>query len=295
MYAKVKHFLAQSVIYFLVAVLTLCCLLPFLMVVSGSLSTEEDIMNYGYTIFPKNPTLLSYRVLFQRPGMLISSYTITITVTVLGTIASLIINSMISYAMTRKTLKYRKFISIYCLITILFSGGMVPWYIVCVNYLHLKDTLAALILPYLANGWYIFLLRNFFNAIPDEMKEAAKIDGAGEFRTFVQIIIPLAKPALATIGLFIALMYWNDWWLSLMLIDSDKLRPIQYLLRIIVSNITFLNSQMNVPELRNSKQLAPTEGVKMATCIITIGPIVLLYPFLQRFFIKGIMVGAVKG
>ncbi|HHW00275.1 MAG TPA: carbohydrate ABC transporter permease [Clostridiaceae bacterium] len=295
MYAKVKHFLAQSAIYFLVAVLTICCLLPFLMVVSGSLSTEEDIMNYGYTIFPKNPTLLSYRVLFQRPGMLISSYIITITVTVLGTIASLIINSMIAYAMTRKTLKYRKFISIYCLITILFSGGMVPWYIVCVNYLHLKDTLAALILPYLANGWYIFLLRNFFNAIPDEMKEAAKIDGAGEFRTFVQIIIPLAKPALATIGLFIALMYWNDWWLSLMLIDSDKLRPIQYLLRIIVSNITFLNSQMNVPELRNSKQLAPTEGVKMATCIITIGPIVLLYPFLQRFFIKGIMVGAVKG
>jgi len=269
--------------------------MPFLMVVSGSLSTEEDIMNYGYTIFPKNPTLLSYRVLFQRPGMLINSYAITITVTVLGTIASLIINSMIAYAMARKTLKYRKFISIYCLITILFSGGMVPWYIVCVNYLHLKDTLAALILPYLANGWYIFLLRNFFNAIPDEMKEAAKIDGAGELRTFVQVIIPLARPALATIGLFIALMYWNDWWLSLMLIDSDKLRPIQYLLRIIVSNITFLNSQMNVPELRNSKQLAPTEGVKMATCIITIGPIVLLYPFLQRFFIKGIMVGAVKG
>jgi len=291
-----KNYFGQFIIYVIAIVLSIFCLLPFVMVVSGSLTSEQDIMKYGYTIFPKNISLLAYKVFFNKPDIIINAYVISTIVTVVGTIISIFLTSMIAYVISRKTLKYAKAISIYCLITILFSGGMVPWYIVCINYLHLKDQLIAQIVPYLINGWFVFLMRNFFQSIPDEMHESAKIDGAGELKIFVQIILPLATPALATICLFIGLIYWNDWWLSLMLIDKESLRPVQYMLRIIVSNITFLKSQLtSSPEVQRIAEVLPDEGLKMATCIITMGPIILLYPFLQRFFIKGIMIGAVKG
>jgi len=291
-----KNYFGQTIIYVIAIVLSIFCLLPFVMVVSGSLTSEQDIMKYGYTIFPKNISLLAYKVFFNKPDIIINAYIISTIVTVVGTIISIFLTSMIAYVISRKTLKYAKAISIYCLITILFSGGMVPWYIVCINYLHLKDQLIAQIVPYLINGWFVFLMRNFFQSIPDEMHESAKIDGAGELRIFVQIILPLATPALATICLFIGLIYWNDWWLSLMLIDKESLRPVQYMLRIIVSNISFLKSQVSSsPEVQRIAEVLPDEGLKMATCIITMGPIILLYPFLQRFFIKGIMIGAVKG
>lgn len=286
---------APIIVYVIVLIISALCLLPFVMVISGSLSTEKDIMEHGYSIIPKHFTLAAYKILFMKSDLLLQAYKITFLVTILGTFFSLMINTMIAYAISRRTLKYRSYISMFCLITILFSGGMVPWYIVCVNYFHLKDTMFALIFPYLANGWYIFLLRNFVGSIPEELHESAKIDGASEVRTFGQIILPLAKPALATIGLFIALGYWNDWWLALMLVDKENLRPIQFLLRVIVSNIQFLQSQLGISEVRKITDMTPTEGLKMATCIITIGPIIFLYPFLQRYFIKGIMVGAVKG
>jgi len=265
------------------------------MVISGSLSTQKDIMEHGYSLIPRNVTFVAYQVLFMKIDIILQAYKITFLVTIIGTVASLLINAMIAYSISRKSVKYRNAISVYCLITILFSGGMVPWYIVCINYFHLKDQLIALIVPYLANAWYIFLLRNFIGSIPEELHESAKIDGAGEMRTFAQIILPLSKPALATIGLFIALGYWNDWWLALMLVDDEKLRPIQFLLRVIVSNIQFLQSQIGTSEIRNLTDMTPTEGLKMATCILTIGPIIFLYPLLQRYFVKGIMVGAIKG
>lgn len=296
MILRKKNLFGQSIIYIIAIVFSLFCLLPFLMVVSGSLTSEQDIMKYGFTIIPKNITTVAYKILLSKPDIIINAYMISTIVTVVGTTISVFLTSMIAYVISRKTLKYAKAMSMYCLITILFSGGMVPWYIVCINYLHLKDQLIAQIVPYLINGWYIFLMRNFFQSIPDEMHESAKIDGAGELRIFVQIILPLATPALATICLFIGLVYWNDWWLSLMLIDKENLRPIQYMLRIIVSNISFLKSQVSAsPEVQRIAAVLPDEGLKMATCIVTMGPIILLYPFLQRFFIKGIMIGAVKG
>ncbi len=286
---------APITIYVIVFLISAACIIPFLMVISGSLSTQKDIMEHGYSLIPINVTFVAYQVLFMKIDIILQAYKITFLVTIIGTVASLLINAMIAYSISRKSVKYRNAISVYCLITILFSGGMVPWYIVCINYFHLKDQLIALIVPYLANAWYIFLLRNFIGSIPEELHESAKIDGAGEMRTFAQIILPLSKPALATIGLFIALGYWNDWWLALMLVDDEKLRPIQFLLRVIVSNIQFLQSQIGTSEIRNLTDMTPTEGLKMATCILTIGPITFLYPLLQRYFVKGIMVGAIKG
>lgn len=276
-------------------IISLACLLPFIMVVTGSLTNEQDIGKYGYTLLPKHIDFIAYRVLFLDAGRILNAYKISIIVTVAGTLLSLIINAMMAYAISRKDLKYRRFLNIFTLITILFNGGMVPWYIVCVNYMHLKDKLIALIIPYLANAWYIFLLRNYVQAIPDEMHESAKIDGAGEYTIFFKIIFRLMTPALATVGLFTALGYWNDWWLGLMLIDNQKLQPLQLLLRTVVSNITFIKTSPNASAISQLFSAIPTEGIKMAICVITIGPIIFLYPFVQRYFVKGIMVGAVKG
>lgn len=292
---KSKSNVLTVVSYLFVGFFTLFCILPFLMVISGSLSSEADILKYGYTIFPKNISFISYKILFLDAERIINAYKITIFVTVFGTFLNLLINAMAGYVLSRKDLKCRKVLSIYTIVTMLFSGGMVPWYIVCVNYLHLKDKIIALIIPYLAYGWYILLLRNFFQSIPDEMHESAKIDGAKEFTIFYKIMLPLAKPALATVGLFAALGYWNDWWLGLMLVDDTKKQPLQLLLRTIVSNVTFLQSSPNAAMMQQVSAAIPAEGIKMAVTIITIGPIVMLYPFAQKYFVKGIMVGAVKG
>jgi putative aldouronate transport system permease protein len=278
-----------------VVLVALFCLLPFLLVVSGSLTNETIIIREGYSLIPKQFDFTAYRLLFIDINTILRGYGVSICVTVVGTLASLLINALVAYPISLSSIKYRKAISVYVLITILFNGGMVTWYIVCVCYLHLKDNLFALIIPYLANAWYIFLFRNYFQTIPGEMHESALIDGAGEFRIFYKIIMPLSKPVLATVALFVALMYWNDWWLGIMLIDNQKLQPLQLLLRTIVSNVQFLQSSPNAAQMRQLASSLPTEGVKMATCILTIGPIIFLYPFIQRYFVKGIMVGAVKG
>lgn len=281
--------------YLVVGLFALFCILPFVMVVSGSLSSEADILKYGYTLFPKKAGIVAYRILFFDIVRILNAYKITIFVTVVGTFFNLMINAMAGYVLARRTLKYRRFLSVYTIITLMFSGGMIPWYIVCVNMLHLKDKVIALIIPYLAYAWYIMLMRNFFQSIPEEMHESAKIDGAREFTVFWRIILPLAKPALATVGLFAALGYWNDWWLGLMLVDKVEIQPLQLLLRTIVSNVTFLQSSPNAAMMQQVAGAIPAEGVKMAVTVVTIGPIVLLYPVAQKYFIKGILVGAVKG
>lgn len=290
-----KFSIISMVSYLLISLLAIFCLLPFILVVSGSLSTEADIVKYGYSLWPKRIDFTAYRLLLLDINRILNAYGITIFVTVVGTFLNLLINAMAGYCLARKDLKYRKVLSVYTIITLLFSGGMVPWYIVCVNYLNLKDTLGALIIPYLAYAWYILLLRNFFQSIPGEMYESAKIDGAGEFTTFFKVMLPLAKPALATVGMFAALGYWNDWWLGLMLIDDVTKQPLQLLLRTIVSNVIFLRSSANAPIMQQITSQIPAEGVKMAVTILTIGPIVFLYPFVQKYFVKGIMVGAIKG
>lgn len=281
--------------YSAVFVFSLLCILPFALSISGSLSLEEDIIKHGYSLIPRHVSFLPYQILFMDMGRIARAYKITLIVTVVGTVLGLLINTMMGYSISRKNLRYRNFLSFYIWIPILFSGGMVPWYIVCVNLLHLKNMVPALIIPYLANSWNIFLMRNFIRSIPDEMHESAKIDGASEMTIFLRIILPLSKPALATVGLFTALGYWNDWWLGLMLIDKIELQPLQMLLRILVSNVDFIRSSANSGEMAKLYTTMPGEGLKMAMGIITVGPIIFLYPFLQRYFIKGIMIGAVKG
>ncbi|MBB6695515.1 carbohydrate ABC transporter permease [Cohnella xylanilytica] len=295
MVARNRFSISQTVLVIVVTLFSLACLFPFLMVIAGSLSTENDIVNYGYTLIPKHITFDSYRILLLGSNRIVDAYGISILVTVVGTALSIIVNGMGGYVMARRSFRYRNVLSIYVIITMLFSGGLVPWYIICVRYLDLKDTLWAMILPPLANAFNMFLIRNFMQGIPEDLYESAKMDGASEYRIFFRLIVPLSVPVLATVGLFVALGYWNDWFLGLMFIDKQELQPLQLLLRTLVSNVEFLKSSSNAAAMRQISATIPSESIKMALTVITIGPIVFLYPFVQRYFVKGLMVGAVKG
>ncbi|CAM4212749.1 putative aldouronate transport system permease protein [Paenibacillus endophyticus] len=290
-----KISISQLVIMIAISLFSLSCLFPFIMVISGSLSTEKDIMDYGYTLWPKTVTFDSYRILFLGSTRIIDAYGVSLFVTIVGTVLSLFVTSMGAYVMARRSFKYRNILSIYVIVTMLFNGGLVPWYIICVRYLDLKDTLWALILPMLANAFNMFLIRNFMLSIPEDMNESAKMDGAGDFKIFYSLIMPLSMPVLATVGLFVALSYWNDWFLGLMFVDKQELQPLQLLLRTLISNVEFLKSSSNASAMQRISAQIPSESIKMALTVITIGPIIFLYPFVQRFFVKGLMVGAVKG
>ncbi|OBZ12572.1 carbohydrate ABC transporter permease [Bacillus sp. FJAT-26390] len=290
-----KFSISQFVIIVAISLFSLSCLFPFIMVISGSLSTEKDIMDYGYTLWPKSITFDSYRILFLGSTRIIDAYGVSLFVTVAGTVLSLFVTSMGAYVMARRSFKYRNILSVYVIITMLFNGGLVPWYIICVRYLDLKDTLWALILPMLANAFNMFLIRNFMLSIPEDMNESAKMDGAGDFKIFYRLIAPLSLPVLATVGLFVALSYWNDWFLGLMFVDKQELQPLQLLLRTLISNVEFLKSSSNASAMQRISAQIPSESIKMALTVVTIGPIIFLYPFVQRFFVKGLMVGAVKG
>jgi ABC-type sugar transport system, permease component len=292
---KHKFSIGYSLVVFFVCLFALICLYPFILVISGSFTTNAAAIEHGFRLIPTEFTTAAYKTLLKDPTGVINGYKVTLFVTTVGTLVSLLVNSMMAYVLSRTTLPGRKAINVYVLITMLFNGGMVPWYIVCTRYLHLQNNIFALIVPMLASAWNIFLIRNFFSSISPAMHESALLDGAGEFTIFSRIYIPLAKPVLATVLLFTALGYWNDWWHGLMLVERQELQPLQMLLRSVISNIQFLQTADSSPEIQALMASIPGDGLKMALVIITTGPIILLYPFIQRFFVKGIMVGSVKG
>lgn len=282
-------------VYLFVGLFAFACLYPFLMVISGSLTSRGEAALHGFRLIPREPTLAAYKTLFVNSAAILNGYKVTVFVTIVGTFLSLMVNSMMGYVLARKQMKFRKFLNFYVLFTMLFNGGMVPWYIVCVRYLGLEDNIWALIIPMLASPWYVFLIRNYFHAIPEELYESARIDGASDFLIFRKIYLRLATPVLATVTLFTALGYWNDWWLGLMLIERSELQPLQMLLRTIIANIQFLQTMESSPQVQQLLASIPSDAVRMALVIITTGPIMFLYPFVQRYFVKGIMIGAVKG
>jgi len=285
-------------IYLFVGLFASMCLYPFVLVISGSFTSKAYSTLHGFTLFPgiSGLTLNAYKALFVNMTFIANGYKVTLFTTIVGTILSLAVNSMMGFVLSRKTLHFRRTINFYVLFTMLFSGGIVPWYIICIRYLGwMVDTIWALIFPMLAGPWYIFLFRNYFFSVPDALYESAKIDGAGDFLIYMRIYLRLSAPVLATVTLFAALGFWNDWWLGLMLIRRDSLYPLQMLLRTIISNLQFLQTMESSPQVQLMMASIPSDSVRMALVIITTGPIMLLYPFVQRYFVKGIMVGAVKG
>jgi putative aldouronate transport system permease protein len=280
--------------YFSLAVLAILCIFPFILIVSSSLTEESVIITEGFKLFPSVFSTEAYSILFKYPDQMIRAYVVTITVTALGTISGLFLTAMTAYCLSRKDFKWRNQFSFFFFFTTLFNGGLVPWYLLLVNYLHMKDTMLALIIPLVLNVFYIIVMKSFMSNIPEAITESAKIDGAGDFLIFSRLIIPLSKPALATIGLFIALGYWNDWYNALLFVSDEKLMPLQYYLYKMLGNMDGMRKAMMGSGAVITTSL-PTEGLKMAMTIVASGPILIAYPFIQKYFVQGLTIGAVKG
>lgn len=279
--------------YTFIALLALACFLPFLMVVSGSLSSEASIVVDGYSVLPRDFSLEAYGFIFRFPEQIIRSYINTIFLTATGTFLSLFICSMTAYALQRPYFKMRNVFALYFFFTTLFTGGLVPWYILMIKYLGLKNSYLALLLPILLNVFDLIIMRSFMRSVPEALAESAKIDGAGEFYIYWKIFVPISKPAIVSVGLFIALRYWNDWYNALFFITDKKLFPLQYYLYNILNG---MESAKNAASKSGMvMQSYPAESFKLAMTVVATGPIAILYPMLQKNFIKGLTVGAVKG
>ena len=287
----------KVVSHVLLIVLCVFCVGSFLLVLGSSFQSESEIQKIGYRMIPHEFSLEAYKAVFMSPGMILDSYMVTIITTVVGTIIGLCISASAGYVISRKNYRYRKILSFFIFFTMLFNGGLVPTYILMTQWLHLKNTIWALILPLVVNAWYIILMRGFFQGIPDSIMEAARIDGASELRIFFGIVLTLSKPVLATIALFYALAYWNDWYQSLLYIDNQKLYKLQYLLMQILKKSQFLNSAAGQAVMGTGASTAdmPTLNLRMAMCVVAVGPLLIAFPFFQKYFVKGITVGSVKG
>ncbi|MFQ9636418.1 MAG: carbohydrate ABC transporter permease [Eisenbergiella sp.] len=279
--------------YLLVGLVALVCLLPFIMLISGSFSSEQAIRFTGYGLLPKEFTLEAYRIVFKYPQKIARAYGVSISITLIGTALGLFITTMAAYVISRKDFKYRNAISFFFYFTTLFNGGMVSTYIFYIQYLHLKDNLLALILPGMVNIFYLLIMRSFVAAIPIALVESAKIDGAGEFRTFMQIVLPLLKSGLATIGLFMALGYWNDRYNAMLYLNTSEKYPLQYMLYDLLQQTQALARIASQAGIR--VESLPSNTLKLAMAVVATGPIILLYPFVQKYFVKGVTIGSVKG
>ena len=295
--AKVRLGTSDKIIrgfgYVFITFYAVCCVVPFLIIVSSSFTSEVAIREFGVQLLPKDFTLEAYKMVVKSGGIW-WSYLLTIVMTAVGTGVGLSIISMTGYALQRRDFPFRNAISFYIYFTSLFSAGLAPYYLTMTQIYHLQDSYFAVLLPLLMSSWLIILMKNFVKAIPHEITESGKIDGAGDMRIFISLILPMLKPALATIGLFLALGYWNEWYqYSLFLGSKVSLKPLQYTLYEVVNKVDALKNSVAGQFVDLSD--IPQESVKMANAVLATGPIVLLYPFVQKYFISGITVGAVKG
>lgn len=288
---------ANLILNLIFIVNVIVCLCPILLVFMVSITDESAINKYGYSFFPEKFSLQAYSYIFNDSEQIIRSYLISIFITVAGAILCVLVTALYAYPLSRKDFRYRNIFSFIIFFTMLFNGGLVPWYMVYTNLLQLKDSFWALLIPGMLSAMNVLMVRTFFsNSIPDSIIESAKIDGAGEFRIFFSIVIRLSTPVLATIGLFSTLHYWNDWFNALMFISENKKMPLQFLLYRVQSSIEILNEISNrTGQGGDTLASLPNQSARMALCIVTIGPIILAYPFFQKYFVKGLTIGAVKG
>lgn len=273
------------------------CIIPFLLLLSSSFSDEESIILYGYKLLPKELSIEAYRYLIQEWKQILRAYGNTFIVTGVGTFFGLAFTHALAYGLSRKDLPARNFFNFYVFFTMLFNGGLVPTYIMYTRYLHIKNTIWAFIIPaLLINAFNVMITRTYLQGnIPEELIEAARIDGAGEIKTYKSIVFPMSKPILATIGLFIGLAYWNDWMNGMYFVTETKLFTLQNLLNSILSEAQFLASNSDATSGQIMVASIPTNTVKMAIAVIAVVPILIVYPFVQKYFVKGIAIGSVKG
>lgn len=283
--------IVKGIAYLFVGFFAVVAILPFISLVMSSFASEYDIINNGYRLWPGEFSLDAYKFIFKYPETIYKAYGITTSITVLGTAISLFFGSMAAYVMFRREVRYRMGLAFFLYFTELFNGGLAAFFIVVSKMLHLKNSYFVLLLVPMFSVFNILILRNFIRgSIPYSLVESAKIDGANDFKTFISIVLPLCKPALASIGLFTALIYWNDWWTAMMFVEDRNLHTLQYTLYKILSS-TNISSNMagNIPLID-----LPKESVKLALTVVSTGPIILAYPFVQKYFVKGVTIGSVK-
>lgn len=279
--------------YLIVIIVAILCLVPFILLISGSFTSEQWIRFHGFGLLPGEFSTEAYKIIFKTPGRILRAYGVSIFITVVGTFVGLILTTLTAYVISRKDFKYRNALSFFFYFTTLFNGGMVSTYIFYIQYLHLKDNLLALILPGMFNVFYLLIMRTFVNTVPFSLVESAKLDGAGEWRTFFSIVLPLLKPGLATIGLFLALGYWNDWYNAMLYMNTEERYPLQYMLYSIQQQTQALSRIAAQAGITVSN--LPSNSLKLAMAVVATGPIVIVYPFVQKYFIAGITIGSVKG
>ncbi len=286
----------QTAVHAVFVILAALCLFPFLLLIMSSITEESAIVSNGYSIWPSDFSLEAYSYLWTQKAAMFNSYGITIVITVVGTFIGLLISALLAYPLSRRDMPMRSILSFLVFFTLLFNGGLVPTYLIYTEVFHLKNTLMALLIPgLLTNGFFILLIRTFFaNSIPVQIIESAYIDGASEFKIFYRMVLPLSLPILATIGLMLTINYWNDWFNGLIYVTEPNLFSIQNLLNRMLVNIQFLQ-QNNMGGQQNMATNLPMNSVRMAMAVVGILPLILIYPFFQKYFVKGLTIGAVKG
>ena len=294
---KKKFSIGTALIHLFFIVTCLTFIIPMIYVLSISFSSEKAISDFGYSLIPKVWSLDAYKHIFRNPDQVIYSYQTTIFFSLVGSFASLLVMALVAYPLSRQNFKLRQPITFFIFFTMLFGGGLIPTYILNTQYLHLGNTIWIYILPGLASAWYIIIIRTFFSQLPQSLVESAKVDGAKELRIFLQIVLPLSKPVLATVLLMTLLGKWNDWYTSLIYIRDSKLYSLQYMLQKMLREAEFVkglsNSQMGLNIQLETE--VPTESVRFAMVIVAAGPMLVVFPFFQKYFTRGLTVGAVKG
>ena len=289
----------EAAFHVIIGLFSICCIIPFVFVIIISLSAESSIREIGYAFIPKAWSFDTYSYAVQRLPQIWRSYFNSILITVVGTVLSTLICALYSYALFRPDFKFRGFFNFLSFFTMIFGGGLVPTYVICTQILGLRENYAALIVPLLVSPFNIIIMRTFFkSSVPLELIEAATIDGSGEYSTFFRVVLPIAKPGLATIALLNALAYWNDWYLSLLYIRQNKiLQPLQALLMELQNNVEYLNrmaGSLGSAAIQEATR-APTQTLRMVLVVLIVVPIACAYPFFQRYIVAGLTIGSVKG
>lgn len=288
----------KVLIHVFFTVFAMAFILPILSVISVSFTDETALLSNGYSLIPSKVSTLAYEYIFSNPQQIIDGYAVTIFISLVGTLLGLVVTTAVAYALSRKNFAYKKAITYYIFFTMLFSGGLVPSYILLTQFLHLNDNIWVYILPHLVSAWNVIVVRTFMQGIPDSIVESAKVDGASEYRIYAQIIIPLSKPVLATIGLLMLLGKWNIWMESMLYIRNARLYTLQYLLQRMLLDAEFAQKMAaTMPETAAmmGKVNVPSESMRFAMCVLAAGPMLVVFPFFQKYFSKGLTVGAVKG
>lgn len=279
----------QIFAYVFVGSFALICLLPFWLLIVGSVTDEGELVRNGYALWPHQFSFQAYQVLFEGPNLAMS-YANSLFITLVGTALALLTTTMLAYSIAnRKSGRIGRWIGLFVYLPILFNGGLVPFYLLVTQGLQLTDSLWSVILPLAVSPFFVFIMVSFFRKVPEEILESGRIDGANESTVFFRLVLPISKPILATIGLFYALVYWNDWFMALLFISDSTKAPLQLVLQNMISNVTATQAFQFDPAVQ-----VPSYQLRLALTVLTIGPIIFAYPFVQRYFIRGLTIGSVK-